>query len=126
MAQTKTMIERVVGDVADTDDWLKVHPPEVEWFGWQAEPWFQDEADPFIGTVLPCFEAACGQKLEISGATAGLDNRFSSYFGFPSICFGPDGSNYHSFDEYVDLNSMVMVTRAVAMAVVEWCSGEKQ
>lgn len=124
-AGIKATVEQVIEDVARTDEWLKAHPPVIEWFGWQTDPWYQDPADPFIKTVLPCFEAVCGQKLEVSGATAGLDNRFSSHFGFPSICFGPNGSNYHSFDEYAELDSLVLTTKAVALATVEWCSCKK-
>lgn len=125
MPEIKTTVEQVIKDVARADDWLKDHPPEVEWFGWQTEPWYQDPDDPFIKTVLPSFESACGQKLQVAGATAGLDNRFSPYFGFPSICFGPDGNNYHSFDEYVELDSLVLATKAVALATLAWCSGDK-
>ena len=125
MAETKQTVEQVIKDVARVDDWLKDHPPEVEWFGWHTEPWYQDPADQFIKTVLPCLEAACGQKMEVSGVTAGLDNRFSSSFGFPSICFGPAGNNYHSFDEYVELDSLGLATKSVALATLEWCSGER-
>jgi len=125
MADIKATVEQVIQDVAGADDWLKVHPPEVEWFGWQTEPWYQDPEDSFIKTVHPCLEYVLDQKMEICGATAGLDNRFSSYFGFPSICFGPNGTNYHSFDEYVELDSLVLTTKAVALATVEWCSGKK-
>jgi len=126
MAETKQTVEQVIGGVARADDWLKDHPPEVEWFGWHTEPWYQDPADQFIKTVLPCLEAACGQKMEVSGVTAGLDNRFSSSFGFPSICFGPAGNNYHSFDEYVELDSLGLATKSVALATLEWCSGDKK
>ena len=125
IVETKKTVERVIDEVARADDWLKDHPPQVEWFGWKTEPWYQDPDDPFIKTVLPCFESVWGQKLEICGATAGLDNRFSFFFGFPSICFGPDGNNYHSFDEYVDLDSLVIATKAVALSTLEWCSQDK-
>ena len=125
MAETKQTVEQVIDDVARADDWLKDHPPEIEWFGWHTEPWYQDPEDPFIKTVLPCFESVWDQKMEICGATAGLDNRFSSFFGFPSICFGPKGNNYHSFDEYVDLDSLVLTTKAVALSTVEWCTQSK-
>jgi acetylornithine deacetylase len=126
IADTKQTVERAIREVAREDSWLKDHPPEVEWFGWQTEPWYQDPDDPFIRTVLPCFEDAFGRKFTIAGTTAGLDNRFSTYFGFPSICFGPAGNNYHSFDEYVDLDSLVLTTKAVALATVEWCSRRKK
>jgi acetylornithine deacetylase len=126
MAEIKQTVERVIDEVARADDWLKDHPPEVEWFGWQTEPWYQDPDDPFIKTVLPCFESVWDQKMELCGATAGLDNRFSSFFGFPSICFGPNGNNYHSFDEYVDLDSLVLATKAVALSILKWCSRDNQ
>ncbi len=125
MAEIKTTVEQVIKDVARSDPWLKDHPPQVEWFGWQTEPWYQKPDDPFIKAVLPCLESVSGQKPDISGATAGLDNRFSLYYGFPSICFGPDGNNYHSFDEYVELDSLVLATIAVALATQEWCSQDK-
>ncbi len=126
MAETKQTVEQVIDAVARADDWLKDHSPEVEWFGWHAEPWYQDPDDLFIKTVLPCFESVLDQKMEICGATTGLDNRFSSIFGFPSICFGPNGNNYHSFDEFVELDSLVLTTRAIALATLEWCSRSKQ
>lgn len=125
MAEIKATVEQVVENVARVDDWLKAHPPEIEWFGWQTEPWYQDPDDPFIQTVVPCFESVCGEKLEICGATGGLDNRFSLYYGFPSICFGPNGGNYHSYDEYVELDSLALTVKALALATVDWCSGKK-
>ena len=125
MAETKHTVEQLVAEVARADHWLKDHPPEVEWFGWQTDPWYQDPEDPFIKTVVRCFESVCGQQLEICGATGGLDNRFSLNFGFPSICFGPNGGDYHSFDEYVELDSLVLTAKAVALAAVEWCSQAK-
>ncbi|MEJ2169998.1 MAG: ArgE/DapE family deacylase [Desulfobacterales bacterium] len=125
MAEIKATVEQLIENVARADEWLKEHPPEIEWFGWQTAPWYQDPEDPFIQTVVPCFESVCGEKLEICGATGGLDNRFSLYFGFPSICFGPNGGNYHSYDEYVELDSLVLTVKALALATVEWCSGKK-
>ncbi len=58
MAETKQTVEQVIEDVARADKWLRDHLPEVEWFGWHTEPWYQDPADSFIKTVLPCLEAA--------------------------------------------------------------------
>jgi acetylornithine deacetylase len=125
MAEIKSIVEQVIQNVAHMDSWLKEHPPEVEWFGWQTEPWYQHPDDPFIKTVLSSLKSICGQTVEVSGATAGLDNRFSPYFGFPSISFGPDGANYHSFDEFVDLDSLVKATKAVAFSILDWCSQDK-
>lgn len=126
IAEIKATVESVIQETAQDDAWLKEHPPEVEWFGWRAEPWYQDPADPFIKTVVASIESVCGQKVDVSGATAGLDTRFSSYFGFPALTYGPEGENYHGFDEYVELDSLVTATKVVALATLEWCSLGKE
>jgi acetylornithine deacetylase len=64
--------------------------------------------------------------MEVYGSTAGLDTRFSSYFGFPAIAFGPSGDHEHGFDEYVDLDSLPVVAQIVALATLEWCSQQKE
>lgn len=55
-----------------------------------------------------------------------MDTRFSSYFSFPSLTFGPEGDNYHGIDEYVDLEPLSLVTKVVALAALDWCSQEKK
>jgi acetylornithine deacetylase len=126
MAQIKKTVEEVVHQTARNDSWLSDHPPVVEWFGWQAEPWYQNPNDVFIKAVLDTCEVVHGEKMELFGSTAGLDTRFSSYFGFPAISFGPSGDREHGFDEYVDLDSLPLVTQIVALATLVWCNQEKE
>jgi len=118
-------VEAAVADAAGADPWLVQHPPQVEWFGWQADPWYQDPAAPFVQVVLSSAEAASGQKMEVVGSPAGLDTRFAQYFGFPAVAFGPGGDNTHGFDEYVDLDTLPLIIKALALATVEWCSRER-
>ncbi len=126
MTEIKKTVEDVIQQTARNDDWLRDHPPETEWFGWKAEPWYQDPDDPFIKTVMANIEAVCGRKIEVAGNTAGLDTRFSGYFGFPALTFGPEGDNYHGFDEYVDLDTLLLSTKAIAMATLDWCNRDKK
>ena len=125
MAEIKKTVEDVVRQTAQADSWLRDHPPELEWFGWQAEPWYQDPKDAFIQGVLDTLETVRGEKMEVFGATAGLDTRFSSYFGFPAISFGPVGDHEHGCDEYVDLDSLPLVTQMIALVTLDWCNREK-
>jgi len=126
MTEIKKTVEDVIQQTARNDDWLRDHPPETEWFGWKAEPWHQDPDDPFIKTVMANIEAVCGRKIEVTGTPAGLDTRFSAYFGFPALTFGPDGDNYHGFDEYVDLDTLLLSTKVIAMATLDWCNRDKK
>ena len=118
-------VEDAISQIAESDSWLKEHPPVVEWFGWKAEPWYQDPEDPFIKTVLRSIETAGGQRTEVIGSPAGLDTRFATYFGFPAITFGPGGENEHGIDEYVDLDTLPLVTTALALTTLDWCSQSK-
>jgi len=119
-------VESTIRKVAERDPWLREHPPTVEWFGWRADPWYQDPSDPFVDTVVSSVESIVGEKLEPVGSAAGLDTRFSQYFGFPAVSFGPGGENTHGIDEYVDLETFETATKAIALATLEWCSRDRK
>ncbi|MCP4689442.1 MAG: ArgE/DapE family deacylase [Desulfobacterales bacterium] len=120
------LIEETVADAARRDDWLITHPPEVKWWGWNAEPWYQDPDDPLVRMGLEKVAAVTGEKMTPVGSPAGLDNRFSSYFGFPSFCLGPRAENIHGFDECVHLDSLVDVTKVLALCTMDWCGRDRR
>jgi acetylornithine deacetylase len=117
-------VEHTIANVAQNDDWLKEHPPTVEWYGWDTEPWLQDENDRFVQSFLESSAPVLGKKPEIVGFPGGLDTRFSPYFGTPSFVFGPKGASYHGPDEYVEIDSLLAVTRVIAKFVLDWCGYE--
>ena len=125
MTKVKQIVEDVIHVTAQNDSWLQDHPPVVEWFGWQTDPWYQDPENVFIKTVMRNVESVCQEKVELFGSPAGLDTRFSAYFGFPAITFGPDGDNEHGTDEYVDLDTLPLVTTMIALTTLDWCSKAK-
>ena len=120
-AEVKNQVEQVVDDVAHRDEWLTQHPPEVTWFGWKADPWEQNPNDPFVTVFKACAEETLGSTVDIIGKTAGLDTRFTQYFGIPALSFGPNGENLHGVNEYVDLDSVIDCTKVLASFIIEWC-----
>lgn len=121
----QALIEQTVHEAAQGDEWFKDNPPRVTWFGWKAEPWQQDPADPFVRTLRRNVELVTGGEAEFCGKSAGLDTRFSAHFGIPSANFGPRGDFSHGCDEYVDLDSLVMVCKVAALTILSWCSQPK-
>lgn len=105
----------------EDDEWLKKHPPEIEWFGWQANPWLQDAGHPLVTTFQSCAEQVLGREVEIYGKTAGLDARFCGRFGLPALSFGPTGGNMHGADEYVDFPSIMECAKIYARLIYQWC-----
>ena len=117
-------VEDTIQHVADNDPWLKEHPPSVEWYGWDAAPWLQDRDHPFILSFLKSSAPILGGPPAVVGITGGLDNRFGAYFDTPSFAFGPSGEQMHGIDEYVDLSTIPVLTKAIAKFVLDWCGYE--
>ena len=117
-------VEDTISNVAQRDDWLRQYPPTIEWYGWDTEPWLQDENDKFIQSFIASSAALLGNKPEIVGFPGGLDTRFSPYFGIPSFVFGPTGASYHGPDEYAEIDSILNVTRVIAKFILDWCGYE--
>jgi acetylornithine deacetylase len=120
----KAEVSRVIADVAREDPWLKRHSPEIEWFGWRAQPWEQDDSVPFVRQFREIASDVLGAPAETAAATCGLDTRFGPMFEVPAIVFGPRGGVLHSFNEYVELDSVISVVKVLACFIVDWCGAD--
>ncbi len=120
----KKEVEAVVGEVANGDEWLKERPPDVEWFGWRAQPWVQDPEVPVIRQFRKSASEILSDAPQVTASTAGLDTRFTPFFGFPSFVFGPVGGLLHSSNEYVELDSVIQTIKVLATFIVDWCDVE--
>lgn len=116
--------EGTVMEAAAKDPWLKEHPPKIEWIWWQAGPWLQDAEDPFVQSFLSTATDVLGARPPVMGSVAGLDNRYSKYFGTPSLAFGPTGKNFHALDECVEIDSVIDLTKVLAASMLQWCGYE--
>jgi acetylornithine deacetylase len=119
-ASLRQEIEERIAAVAAADPWLRDHPPEVEWFGWRTDPWIEDPEEPFIQDLESVLRRQ-GLPVDRMASAAGLDNRFGPVFGMQSVCYGPSGKEWHGIDEYVELPSVLQVTRVITELTVRWC-----
>jgi acetylornithine deacetylase len=122
--EVRREVEERIVTVAEADPWLREHPPTVEWFGWQADPWRQDTDHPFISTLADATSAVTGERPPLAAATAGLDARFCGPFGIAGACIGARGANMHGADEYVEVESVIETTKIIAATIVAWCGVE--
>jgi len=125
MDDVKDQVKRTIDSVSRNDKWLQEHPPELEWFGWQADPWEQSADDDFVKIFKSVSERTLKQEVDFVAMSAGLDARFGQYFAVPSLSFGPIGDNIHGVDEYVDLPSLIKCIRVLAMFIKDWCGVKK-
>lgn len=123
--QVRSLVEQTVQSAAAKDPWLRDHPPEVEWFGWRADPWTQESNHPFVETLRSATESVHGEPAEMIGKAAGMDTRFAGQFGVAAASYGVRGANIHGADEYVELDSVVQCAQVIALTVTRWCGLER-
>ena len=69
---------------------------------------------------------ATGEELKTAFSGAYLDARvYSIYDKIPALTYGPLGTSIHGFDEWVSIESIKRVTKAVALFIAEWCGLEQ-
>ena len=126
-ARIRELVIRTIEEAAAQDDWLRTHPPVIEWLPIKFDPWYQDPSDPFVTTVMDALSRVPGEEAPVRpmGNTWSDDSRMSQYFGFPAVCFGPRGGRFHGVDEFVELDSVIHTAKAVALATLAWCSQDR-
>jgi acetylornithine deacetylase len=110
-----------------TDSWLAEHPPEVAFVGYFAEPSEIPVDSPIVECLSRSFVALSGEQPVISGREGAADTRhLNSYAATPTVIFGPGMTEQmHANNEWADADDLVLATKVIAAAIVEWC-GEGQ
>lgn len=121
-AEVRAQIEDAVAAVAKEDSWLSEHPPEVEWFGWKAEPHEIDSTCEIATVAKDVGEAVTGRSGTYVGGNAGLDERFYAlYYGVDAVSVGPNGANLHGADEHTTVTSLKETALTTAVIATEYC-----
>ena len=124
VAAARHALETTIARAAETDPWLRDHPPTVEWFEGQFESGATDPAHPLIQTLSAAHAAVLGSIPKVRGVPYGADLRlFTNHGHIPAVLYGAgDVSLAHGVDEYITLADVVTATKVVALMVTHWCS----
>jgi acetylornithine deacetylase len=108
---------------AEQHDWMRSHPPVVEWFEGQFEPGQTALDDPIIGILSECHQLINGNRPEIEGVTYGSDLRlFTNYGHMPAVLYGPgDVIDAHTVDECIVIDEVLRATSVLALTLLSWC-----
>lgn len=112
-----------IAAVADKDDWLRDHPPVLEFFGGQ----FTAEEIPadheLTQTMLAAHKSVTGSDTKITAFTAGADTRLWVHFtDCPALMYS--GGNFqmaHQSDEYVEIDALLESIAVLTQATIDWC-----
>lgn len=124
--EARDSLERAVAFCAESDQWLRDHPPRVEWRGYQFDPSSIPVDHALVKTVSGAYTDATGGVPQIEGMTYASDMRHLVNTGkTPALLFGPgDVRNAHRPDEYVPVDELVKATRALALTAMRFCGCE--
>ncbi|MFB0569730.1 MAG: M20/M25/M40 family metallo-hydrolase [Nitrososphaeria archaeon] len=110
----------------EKDPILAKNPPKIS----SAEPYIRriveaseiDRNHPIVKEVESAFLKATGRKGIVRGAPFPCDAFiFTKYSRTPALVFGPAGANAHAPNEYVTIDSLVELTKTLALTIASWC-----
>ncbi|MFA9427249.1 ArgE/DapE family deacylase [Natronorubrum sp. A-ect3] len=121
-AEIREQIETAVSAAVEQDEWLREHPPTVDWFGWNAAPHEVSTDAEIVQLAKAHAEEITGEPGEFVGGNASLDERFyQRYYDVPVVTAGPTGTNLHGVDECVTLDSLLTTSQTIARTIVDYC-----
>jgi acetylornithine deacetylase len=108
---------------AESDAWLREHPPVVEFKEVGADGAEIPVEHPIVQTLARAYTAVTRQAPVFSGRTGGADTRYLIKYGkTPTVIFGPGmTAEMHALNESVPVSNLLVATKAVALCVAEWC-----
>jgi acetylornithine deacetylase len=114
--------EAFVQHWAMQDSWMREHPPSVEWelYGLHFPPFETSPEHPLVQAIVRN-ASALGSPPKLTGFVAVTDAAFYAAAGVASVQFGVRGSNAHSADEWVDVGSIIDVTKVYAATAIDYC-----
>jgi acetylornithine deacetylase len=123
----RSLVEHIA-KVAAEDPWMKDHPPEVRFVGYDAQASEIPRDHPIVQTVSKNYIEVTGKQPEISGRQGAADTRFLNLYGHtPTVIFGPGSTAVmHSDDEYVSIDDYITAIKVVALSIHDWCNGESR
>lgn len=90
-----------------------------------ARPPFEARPDSTLAATLAGAAAAVtGKAPRTIGETPWMDSAVLAAAGADTIVFGPDGAGAHAAEEWVDLGSVMRLSRILAETLVAWCDAE--
>lgn len=121
-ADVRAEFEAFVHHFAQTDPWLSLHPPKIQWdLGGLHFPPMDTPVDHPLVRSLVDRHASLGSAPTVRGFDAVTDAAHYAGAGVDAVIYGPSGDGFHGEDEHVDIASLLRTTKVIAAAVIDTC-----
>ncbi|MDR0361522.1 MAG: ArgE/DapE family deacylase [Planctomycetota bacterium] len=121
--KVKAMVEEQIRKLAETDPWLALHPPRIEWMV-DADCAEVPSDHPFVGCMTRAL-ADAGVPPRLGGIGFHTDMGWYVNTGTAMVNFGPgDPRLAHQPDERLSVEELTRCAKSVAGAIIDWCGVE--
>lgn len=106
------------------DEWLRSHPPGLDWIEGQFESGATPADDPFLVALGAAHKTATGSAVRTRPVPYGSDLRlFTNHAAMPAVLYGPgDVTLAHGVDELVPIAEVVAAAKTAAVLLTRWCA----
>jgi acetylornithine deacetylase len=119
--RARAAFEAAVARAAESDDWLRDHPPVVEWWGAEFASAVTDPQHRVVSALR-----SSGARGAAVGAPYGSDMRLLvGLAGIPTVIYGPGSPQQaHTDSESVQWSAVMECARTLARTAVRFCRPE--
>jgi acetylornithine deacetylase len=121
--QVQREVDEYIDHVCQLDPWLARHPPRITWHlrNIYFPPAFVPLDHPFVNALRSSLPDE-RSSLDAVAFSAVCDVAWYYEQGVPGIVFGPGSLlQAHSPDEFVPADEVIQGTKAIALALLDWC-----
>lgn len=124
-AEARAALEAQLARTSREDPTLAGASYRVRYGGFQSEGCVIARDLPMMQLLAASHETVRGTAARWMASTATTDARVFNLYGHtPATCYGPEATRIHGIDESVSIDSMVDVTRVLALFLARWCGTE--
>jgi acetylornithine deacetylase len=119
--KVKAELEAFVRHVAREHEWLRRHPPRIEWLV-DADCGETPGDHPLPALLHDAARVVGAQKSRMEGMCSHTDMGLLVNAGIPTVNFGPGAPSVaHQPDEHVTETELLHATTALALTIAAWC-----
>jgi acetylornithine deacetylase len=123
--RVKTELEAFFQEIAHQDDWLRQHPPRIEWL--VDADCAETPGDHRLTQLVHEAALQAGADSRIEGMSSHTDMGLLVNAGIPTVNFGPGAPSVaHQPDEHVSERDLLLAATTLAIAIAEWCGWEPE
>ncbi len=121
--EVKAEFENFVHHFAQTDHWMRAHPPKITWnlHDLYFEPVNTPIDHPLTQSLVTRSEQLHGSAPRIKGFEAVADCAHYAGKGVVPALYGPSGDGFHGDNECVEVDSLIDTAKVIAAAVIDNC-----